>query len=198
MCLTSLKEFRELAIRHRGIWKPDRTFSAKCEYIDDYHAPIGSEVYHMCQFVKILERGGVCHPELETNQVAWKNGWNRSLAVDCSAGAGKPSRKKGVSAGATFHIKIQRKGSRRPRPGEKAERDQPMSSCRLTLAEKETVILWDNEPDMAEVYIHDARLAGKLRELSRWFPDAFVLREAGSVRDLPRPQAVRGHPSPVQ
>ena len=37
---------------------PDRTFSAKCEYIDDYHTYVGSEVYHICQFAEVLERGG--------------------------------------------------------------------------------------------------------------------------------------------
>ena len=64
---------------------PDRTFSAKCEYIDDYHAYIGTEVYHMCQFAEILERGGgVCSPEPVL--AAWKIGWNAYLAVECGAG----------------------------------------------------------------------------------------------------------------
>ena len=68
---------------------PDRTFSARCEYIDDYHAYIGTEVYHMCQFAEILERnGGVCRPEpvLDAEQAAWKIGWNAYLAVECGAG----------------------------------------------------------------------------------------------------------------
>ena len=68
---------------------PDRTFSARCEYLDDYHAYIGSEVYHMCQFAEILERGGgVCRPEpvLDVEQAAWKIGWNTYLAVECGAG----------------------------------------------------------------------------------------------------------------
>ena len=59
-----------------------------------------------------------------------------------------------------------------------------MSRQRLTLAEQETIILWDNELDTAEVYTHDTRLINKLRELSRRFPDAFVLKETwqgGSV-----------------
>ena len=53
---------------------PDRTFSAPCEYIDDYHAYIGGEVYHMCQFAEVLERGGgVCRPEpvLDAELAAW-------------------------------------------------------------------------------------------------------------------------------
>ena len=68
---------------------PDRTFSAKCEYIDDYHTYIGSEVYHICQFAEVLERGGgVCRPEpeLEAEQAAWKIGWRAYLAVECGAG----------------------------------------------------------------------------------------------------------------
>ena len=68
---------------------PDRTFSVPCKYIDDYHAYIGSEVYHMCQFAEVLERGGgVCRPEavLEAEQAAWKIGWDKSLAVECGAG----------------------------------------------------------------------------------------------------------------
>lgn len=68
---------------------PDRTFSVKCEYIDDYHAYIGSEVYHMCQFAEILERGGgICRPEpeLDAEQAAWKIGWRAYLAVECGAG----------------------------------------------------------------------------------------------------------------
>ena len=68
---------------------PDRTFSARCEYIDDYHTYVGSEVYHICQFAEVLERGGgVCRPEpvLDAEQVAWKIGWNAYLAVECGAG----------------------------------------------------------------------------------------------------------------
>ena len=68
---------------------PDRTFSAKCEYIDDYHTYVGSEVYHICQFAEVLERGGgVCRPEpeLEAEQAAWKIGGRAYLAVECGAG----------------------------------------------------------------------------------------------------------------
>ena len=68
---------------------PDRVSSAICEYIDDYHAYIGSEVYHMCQFAEMLERnGGVCRPEpvLDADQAAWKIGWKVSLVVECGAG----------------------------------------------------------------------------------------------------------------
>ena len=68
---------------------PDRTFSARCEYIDDYHTYVGSEVYHICQFAEVLERGGgVCRPEpvLDAEQAAWKIGWRAYLAVECGAG----------------------------------------------------------------------------------------------------------------
>ena len=68
---------------------PDRTFSARCEYIDDYHTYVGIEVYHICQFAEVLERGGgVCRPEpvLDAEQAAWKIGWNAYLAVECGAG----------------------------------------------------------------------------------------------------------------
>ena len=68
---------------------PDRTFSAKCKYIDDYHTYVGTEVYHICQFAEVLERnGGVCRPEpvLEAEQAAWKIGWSAYLAVECGEG----------------------------------------------------------------------------------------------------------------
>ena len=68
---------------------PDCTFSARCEYIDDYHTYVGSEVYHICQFAEVLERGGgVCRPEpvLEADEAAWKIGWRAYLAVECGAG----------------------------------------------------------------------------------------------------------------
>ena len=68
---------------------PDRTVTARCEYIDDYHAYIGTEVYHMCQFAELVERnGGVIRPEpiLESDVAAWKVGWDKFLAVECGAG----------------------------------------------------------------------------------------------------------------
>lgn len=68
---------------------PDRATSARCEYLDEYHTRIGSEVYHICQFAELLERnGGVCRPEpvVEADRAAWKIGWNASLAVECGAG----------------------------------------------------------------------------------------------------------------
>lgn len=57
-----------------------------------------------------------------------------------------------------------------------------MSRQQLSLAEQETIILWDNGLDMAEVYTHDQRLLNKLRELSRQFPENFVLKRTGPGR----------------
>ena len=45
----------------------------------------------------------------------------------------------------------------------------------LTLAEQETVILWDNELDTASVYTHDQRLINKLKALSDKYPDQYRL-----------------------
>ncbi len=34
-----------------------------CTYIDDYHAGIGSGVYHICEFAEIMEaNGSTCRP----------------------------------------------------------------------------------------------------------------------------------------
>lgn len=35
---------------------PDRAFSAKCEYLDDYHTLVGDTVFHICEFAKMVER----------------------------------------------------------------------------------------------------------------------------------------------
>lgn len=59
-----------------------------------------------------------------------------------------------------------------------------MSRRKLSLAEQETIILWDNGTGTAEVYTHDARLTGKLRELSQRFPEAFVLKRSGPGRSV--------------
>ena len=43
---------------------PDRSFAAKCEFVDDYHLKVANELFHICQFAEILERGGgSCQPE---------------------------------------------------------------------------------------------------------------------------------------
>ena len=52
----------------------------------------------------------------------------------------------------------------------------------LTLAEQETVILWDNELDTASVYTHDQRLFNKLKALSEKYPDQYKLERRGPQR----------------
>ena len=59
-----------------------------------------------------------------------------------------------------------------------------MSGYKLTLEEQETIILWDNGTDTAEVYTHDARLTGKLRELSQRSPEDYVLERSGTGRSV--------------
>lgn len=42
---------------------PKRRYLAQCRYLDDYHTQIGNQVYHICQFAELLERGGgICRP----------------------------------------------------------------------------------------------------------------------------------------
>lgn len=69
---------------------PDRQFSVKCEHIDAYHAYIGTEVLHICQFAELLERGGgKCQPEPESGaaEMGWRLGGRRYLALQhCEAG----------------------------------------------------------------------------------------------------------------
>ena len=59
-----------------------------------------------------------------------------------------------------------------------------MSRRGLTLAEQETILLWDNELDTASVYTHDMRLAGKLRELAQKYPEQFKLERRGPHRSV--------------
>ena len=46
---------------------------------------------------------------------------------------------------------------------------------KLTKAEQETVINFDNELDTASIYTHDSRLIKKLRELRKQYPEQFIL-----------------------
>ena len=54
----------------------------------------------------------------------------------------------------------------------------------LTLAEQETVILWDNELNTASVYTHDQRLINKLKALSDKYPDQYRLERHGPQRAM--------------
>ena len=54
-----------------------------------------------------------------------------------------------------------------------------MKNYHLTPAEQETIISWDNELDIANIYTHDRRIAKRLLELSKKHPGLFVMRERG-------------------
>ena len=53
-------------------------------------------------------------------------------------------------------------------------------SNKLTLAEQETIILWDNELNTASIYTHDPRMLRRLAELSEKYPDDFILEKNGA------------------
>ena len=55
-----------------------------------------------------------------------------------------------------------------------------MMSNKLTLAEQETIILWDNELNTASIYTHDPRMLRRLAELSEKYPDDFILEKNGA------------------
>jgi hypothetical protein len=39
-----------------------------CRYIDDYHVEVGNNLYHICEFAELMERGGhTCEPVKATN-----------------------------------------------------------------------------------------------------------------------------------
>lgn len=63
---------------------PGRSFAAKCEYIDDYHLKVANDVFHICQFAEILERGGgSCRPEpnIGLEEAVWDMGPRGFLVV---------------------------------------------------------------------------------------------------------------------
>lgn len=59
-----------------------------------------------------------------------------------------------------------------------------MKKYKLTLAEQETVINFDNELPTASIYTHDARLIRKLEELSEKYPEQFKLQRKGPDRGV--------------
>ncbi len=66
---------------------PDRQFSVKCEYVDNYHLRFGNETLHICQLAQMLERGnGSCKPEpiIPEEQAAWNVGDKGYLALQVS------------------------------------------------------------------------------------------------------------------
>ncbi len=68
---------------------PDRKFSAKCEYLDDYHTKIGDTVFHICEFAELLEKqNGTVRPEPETtiDKAAWQLSHREYLMVERTEG----------------------------------------------------------------------------------------------------------------
>ena len=64
---------------------PDRAFSAKCEYLDDYHTLVGDTVFHICEFAERVEaqKGTVRpEPETKTDQAAWRLGHREYLMLE--------------------------------------------------------------------------------------------------------------------
>lgn len=45
-----------------------KTEERTCRYIDEYHTQIGSEIYHICQFAELMERGGCVYQAKEKEQ----------------------------------------------------------------------------------------------------------------------------------
>lgn len=50
-----------------------------------------------------------------------------------------------------------------------------MARSSLSLAEQETIILYDNELDTASIYTHDKRMLGKLKDMAKKYPDKIRL-----------------------
>ncbi len=68
---------------------PDRKFSAKCEYLDDYHTKIGDTVFHICEFAELLEKqNGTVRPEPEItlDKAAWQLSHREYLMVERTEG----------------------------------------------------------------------------------------------------------------
>ena len=64
---------------------PDRTFTAKCGYLDEYHMLVGDTVFHICEFAEMLERqdGTVRpEPEIRLDQAAWQLAHREYLMVE--------------------------------------------------------------------------------------------------------------------
>ena len=63
---------------------PNRTFTARCEYLDDYHTVIGNTLFHICEFAEHLEaQNGLVspEPEISTEQAAWQLGHREYLTL---------------------------------------------------------------------------------------------------------------------
>lgn len=63
---------------------PNETAIKHCKYVDEYHAKVGDELFHICQFAEQMERlGAKYEPEREpqVDQFAWKVGKNHYLTI---------------------------------------------------------------------------------------------------------------------
>ena len=63
---------------------PDRKFTARCKFLDDYHTVVGNSVFHICEFAEHLEaqNGSVRpEPEITAEQAAWQLGHREYLAL---------------------------------------------------------------------------------------------------------------------
>lgn len=70
---------------------------------------------------------------------------------------------------------------------------------KLTKAEQETVINFDNELNTASVYTHDSRLIKKLRELRKQYPEQFIFGAPGAwVGHLYDSETLCWYPTAVQ
>ncbi len=67
---------------------PDRTFFARCCYLDDCHVEISGRPFHICEFAELLERSdSFCCPESVSymEQAAWRIGQKNYLVVELGA-----------------------------------------------------------------------------------------------------------------
>ena len=86
-------------------------------------------------------------------------------------------------AGTTAEKKIESRDQKREQQPETStgrKIGESMMSNKLTLAEQETIILWDNELNTVSIYTHDPRMLRRLAELSEKYPDDFILEKNGA------------------
>ena len=69
---------------------------------------------------------------------------------------------------------------------------------KLTKAEQETVINFDNELDTASIYTHDSRLIKKLRELRKQYPEQLFWSTGSMVGHVYDSKTLRRYPTALQ
>ena len=67
---------------------------------------------------------------------------------------------------------------------------------KLSLAERETILLYNQAEPMAEVYTHDPRLMEKLELLAKKHPDQIIRKDAHTFTVPKRCVSVRSHTAP--